>query len=42
VLALVSPLLGQLPALAFPVVFIPVVFASFYANALDVFGTSPR
>lgn len=37
ILELVSPLLSLLPALAFPVVFIPVVFASFYANALDVF-----
>mgnify|MGYP006915280027 CR=1 FL=1 len=25
-------------AIALPLVFIPVVFASFYANALDVFG----
>ncbi len=37
ILELVSPLLALLPALAFPVVFIPVIFASFYANALDVF-----
>lgn len=37
VLELVSPLLALLPALAFPVIFIPVIFASFYANALDVF-----
>ena len=39
VLALVSPLIGQLLSIALPAVFIPVVFASFYANALDVFGT---
>lgn len=39
VLALVSPLLGQLLSIVLPAVFIPVVFASFYANALDVFGT---
>ena len=39
VLALVSPLIGQLFSIALPAVFIPVVFASFYANALDVFGT---
>lgn len=39
VLALVSPLVGQLFSIALPAVFIPVVFASFYANALDVFGT---
>lgn len=37
ILELVSPLLALLPALAFPVIFIPVIFASFYANALDVF-----
>ena len=37
VLELVSPLLAMLPALAFPVIFIPVIFSSFYANALDVF-----
>ena len=37
ILELVSPLLAMLPALAFPVVFIPVIFSSFYANALDVF-----
>ena len=38
VLALVVPLLGQLLSIALPAVFIPVVFASFYANAVDVFG----
>ena len=38
VLALVSPLIGQLLSIALPAVFIPVVFASFYANASDVFG----
>lgn len=38
VLALVSPLIGQLLSIALPAVFIPVVFASFYANAVDVFG----
>ncbi|MDD3352390.1 BPSS1780 family membrane protein [Zoogloea sp.] len=37
ILGLVSPLLSILPAMIFPVVFIPVVFASFYTNALDVF-----
>ena len=37
ILELVSPLLAMLPALAFPVIFIPVIFSSFYANALDVF-----
>lgn len=37
VLGLVSPLLSLLPSLAFPVIFIPVIFASFYANAVDVF-----
>jgi cytidyltransferase-like protein len=37
VLDLVCPC-SAAAALAFPVVFIPVVFASFYANALDVFG----
>lgn len=37
ILELVSPLLALLPALAFPVIFIPVIFTSFYANALDVF-----
>ena len=35
----VSPLIGQLFSIVLPAVFIPVVFASFYANALDVFGT---
>ena len=39
VLALAVPLVGQLFSIALPAVFIPVVFASFYANALDVFGT---
>jgi hypothetical protein len=39
VLNLVSPMLGLLPSIALPAIFIPVVFASFYANALDVFGT---
>ena len=37
-LGLISPILGTLPAIALPVIFIPVVFASFYANATDVFG----
>jgi hypothetical protein len=37
VLDLVCPC-SAAAAIAFPVVFIPVVFASFYANALDVFG----
>lgn len=38
VLNLVSPVLGLLPSIALPAIFIPVVFASFYANAVDVFG----
>lgn len=37
-LGLISPILSALPAIALPLVFIPVVFASFYANASDVFG----
>ena len=37
-LGLISPILGTLPAIALPAIFIPVVFASFYANASDVFG----
>lgn len=36
-LGLISPALSALPALLLPLVFIPVVFASFYANARDVF-----
>lgn len=36
-LGLLSPILSTLPAIALPMVFIPVVFASFYANACDVF-----
>jgi hypothetical protein len=39
VLNLVSPVLGLLPSIALPAIFIPVVFVSFYANAIDVFGT---
>ena len=38
ILNLVSPVLGLLPSIALPAIFIPVVFASFYANAVDVFG----
>lgn len=38
VLGAISPLLGTLPALLLPLVLIPVVFASFYINACDVFG----
>jgi hypothetical protein len=38
-LSSLSPVLGILPALALPLVFLPVVFASFYANAVDVFGS---
>ncbi len=37
-LGLISPILATLPAIAPPAIFIPVVFASFYANASDVFG----
>lgn len=37
-LGLISPILGTLPAIALPAIFIPVVLASFYANASDVFG----
>ena len=36
-LGLLSPILSTLPAIALPLIFIPVVFASFYANACDVF-----
>lgn len=39
-LGLVHPLLATLPGILFPLIFIPVVFASFYANYLDVFGAS--
>ena len=38
VLDLALPVLGSLAALAFPLVFMPVVFASLYANTTDVFG----
>ena len=37
-LGTLSPILSTLPAIALPLVFIPVVFASFYVNATDVFG----
>jgi len=37
-LGLISPILSTLPAIALPLIFIPVVFTSFYANATDVFG----
>ena len=39
VLAAAIPLLGNLLLLALPLVLIPVVFASFYINARDVFGS---
>ena len=37
VIGLLSPLLAVVPAMAFPVIFVPVVFASTYTNAIDVF-----
>ena len=36
VIGLLSPLLAVVPAMAFPIVFVPVVFASTYTNAVDV------
>ena len=36
VIGLLSPLLAVVPAMAFPVIFVPVVFASTYTNAVDV------
>ncbi|NTV09624.1 MAG: hypothetical protein HGA47_02510 [Zoogloea sp.] len=37
-LGAISPIAGALPALILPLVVIPVLFASFYINARDVFG----
>lgn len=37
-LGLISPMLGTLASVPVPLVVIPVVFASFYVNARDVFG----
>lgn len=39
--SLLSPVLGSLLTLPLPLVLVPVVFASFYANAIDVFGQAP-
>jgi hypothetical protein len=36
--SLVSPILGSLLSIPLPLVLLPVVFASFYVNACDVFG----
>lgn len=35
---LIAPFAAALVALSFPVVFMPVIFASMYTNAIDVFG----
>lgn len=37
-LSLISPILGSLVSIPLPLVLLPVVFASFYVNACDVFG----
>lgn len=36
--ALISPLLAALPGLILPLLFMPICFASFYTNAVDIFG----
>lgn len=45
-LSLVSPILGSLLSIPLPLILLPVVFASFYVNAREVFGPevvdSPR
>lgn len=38
IVSLVSPLLGRVFSVILPVVMLPIVFASFYANARDVFA----
>lgn len=37
-LSLISPILGSLVSIPLPLVLLPVVFASFYVNACEVFG----
>lgn len=38
-ISLISPMLGSLLSIPLPLVLLPVVFASFYVNACDVFGS---
>jgi hypothetical protein len=43
-IGLISPLLAALPGLVLPAIFMPICFASFYTNAMDIFGSidAPR